>query len=509
MFYKNFVMAMVQFRINRLTQFLALFLIFILCKCDNEDPFLAVTTGGGSTNNSVEAPDSKSSQSLTILASGDWTTSVDQTWVKLSKLSGMGKADIVFEIDANPTTSARSANITIQSVDVSTPRKVVVNQKGCAPILNVSRMKVTFPPPESGDTLRIISNVPWTVVDNQSWLTVTPSSGRGNATLTLNAEKNAGLPSREAILTISAAGSNHTKNVSIVQEGGVSIVAGGNGNGAGLNQLSYPSTLWGDNNGNIFITDQVNNRVVKWSTNSSQGTVVAGGNGEGTSLDQLRSPYGIFVDQDGDLYIGDNVNHRIMKWTPGSASGILIAGGNGFGANPNQTSSPCGVYVDSNGDLFVAEAGIHRVAKWTAGANSGILIAEGAPISFTSGLTLDKEGNVYIVSGDNSNVTKWAPGAVEGVVVAGGNGRGPDLNQLNGPSGVFVADDGSLYITDQVNDRVVKWLPGATTGILVAGGNGKGSNQDQFNSPSGLWLDDKGYIYVSDQGNHRIVRWLQ
>ena len=69
-------------------------------------------------------------------------------------------------------------------------------------------------------------------------------------------------------------------------------------------------------------------------------------------------------------------------------------------------------------------------------------------------------------------------GATEGVVVAGGNDRGTNLNQLNGPSGIFVDDDGSIYISEQVNDRIVKWLPGATAGIVVAGGNGKGSSPE-------------------------------
>ena len=378
-------------------------------------------------------------------------------------------------------------------------------------ILSVSREQLIFGGPDTVvDTLRIISNTSWTVSDDQDWISVTPSIGSGDATIVLNAEINTTLSDRVATLTIASSASDLTKAVSILQEPRVLIVAGGNGIGSNLNQLSGPSSVCVDQQGDIFVTDQLNNRVVKWTTNSMEGSVVAGGNGEGSELNQLNNPYGIFVDANGALYIGDNQNHRIVKWPTGSASGTTVAGGNGHGADLNQTNSPCGVYVDSDGNLFVAEAGIHRVAKWNSGATIGTLIAQGASIAFTTAVTLDQEGNVYIASGDNSNVTRWAPGATEGVVVAGGNGRGADLNQLNGPSGLYVdTTTGTIFISDQSNNRVVMWSPGADTGVIVAGGNGEGSRLEQLNSPSGLWVDNGGNIYVSDQGNHRVVKWLK
>lgn len=484
---------------------ISLLLALIMFKCDKEDsPFLSVNT------NSIQVPNAKSSESLAISASGNWSASVDQSWIKLSKLSGIGNGSIAIEVDQNLTTASRSAIITIQANDIPAPQTVVINQTAGDPVLKVSRIQATFASPESlVDTLRIISNTSWTVSDNQAWLTFTPSSGSGDATIVLNAEINSSLSKREGTLTIAASGPNLTKIVTILQNPRVSIAAGGNGIGSNLNQLHLPSSVCVDSQGNIFITDQFNNRVVKWVNNGLQGTIVAGGNGSGSALNQLNSPYGIFVHTNGDLYIGDNQNHRVVKWTTGIASGIVIAGGNGFGSNLNQTSSPDGVYVDSNGNLYVSEAGINRVAKWNTGASAGILIAEGAPIAFTTALTLDGEGNVYIASGDNSNVTKWAPGATQGVVVAGGNGRGSNLNQLNTPSGVYIDNSGTIFISDQGNDRVVKWLPGATSGIVIAGGNGRGSNLDQLNSPSGLWVDTNGNIYISDQGNNRIAKWLK
>ncbi|CAF1084314.1 unnamed protein product [Rotaria magnacalcarata] len=44
-----------------------------------------------------------------------------------------------------------------------------------------------------------------------------------------------------------------------------------------------------------------------------------------------------------------------------------------------------------------------------------------------------------------------------GVTVAGGNGEGPELNQLRYPWGFFVDDDATVYVADTWNFRVVAW----------------------------------------------------
>ncbi|CAF4667998.1 unnamed protein product, partial [Rotaria magnacalcarata] len=48
-----------------------------------------------------------------------------------------------------------------------------------------------------------------------------------------------------------------------------------------------------------------------------QGTVVAGDQGEGNGLTQLPCPLGLVVDQLGTIYVTDDGNHRIMRWSKG------------------------------------------------------------------------------------------------------------------------------------------------------------------------------------------------
>ncbi|CAF2145682.1 unnamed protein product [Rotaria magnacalcarata] len=81
------------------------------------------------------------------------------------------------------------------------------------------------------------------------------------------------------------------------------LVAGGNGQGDGLNQLNEPTYLFVDRQQNVYVSDQNNKRVMKWDKGAKEGIVVAGGQGKGSALTQLSDPNGLFVDTLGTLYV--------------------------------------------------------------------------------------------------------------------------------------------------------------------------------------------------------------
>ncbi|CAF5076599.1 unnamed protein product, partial [Rotaria sp. Silwood1] len=120
------------------------------------------------------------------------------------------------------------------------------------------------------------------------------------------------------------------------------VVAGGNGNGNRLDQLSSPT--------------YVQNKAWSW--------LVAGGQGEGNDLTQLSSPRGVVVDQLGTVYVADAENDRIMRWPKGATQGSVIVGGNGSGEQSNQLNEPIGLSFDRHGNLYVADWGNHRVQKF-------------------------------------------------------------------------------------------------------------------------------------------------
>ncbi|CAF3940440.1 unnamed protein product, partial [Rotaria sp. Silwood1] len=84
-----------------------------------------------------------------------------------------------------------------------------------------------------------------------------------------------------------------------------------------------------DENGSLYVVDNGKNEVRRYRRGESQGIVVAGGNGRGNHLDQLSSPRYVFVDRDYSVYVSDYGNDRVMKWMEGAKQGIVVAGGQG------------------------------------------------------------------------------------------------------------------------------------------------------------------------------------
>ncbi|CAF1350357.1 unnamed protein product [Rotaria sordida] len=67
----------------------------------------------------------------------------------------------------------------------------------------------------------------------------------------------------------------------------------------------------------LYISDTDKHEVRRYQIGDKNGTLVAGGNGEGDGLNQLNWPAYIFVDQQQTVYVSDQNNHRVMKWNIG------------------------------------------------------------------------------------------------------------------------------------------------------------------------------------------------
>ncbi|CAF4991840.1 unnamed protein product, partial [Rotaria socialis] len=151
-----------------------------------------------------------------------------------------------------------------------------------------------------------------------------------------------------------------------LDEKNYTLVAGGNGQGNGLNQLNFPTYLFVDRDHSVYVSDNENHRVMKWVEGAKEGIVVAGGQGKGSALTQLSSPEGIFVDTLGTLYVADTWNDRVMCWTQGDKKqGTAIVGGNGEGKGANQFNCPRGLSFDRHGNLYVADNENNRVQRFS------------------------------------------------------------------------------------------------------------------------------------------------
>ncbi|CAF4980841.1 unnamed protein product [Rotaria sp. Silwood1] len=131
----------------------------------------------------------------------------------------------------------------------------------------------------------------------------------------------------------------------------------------------------------------------RWKQN---GLTVAGGKGQGNGINQLLDSCGLYVDDDQTIYVADQSNHRIVEWKRGATSGQVVAGGNGQGSGDHQLNYPAIVIIDKERDsLIISDRSNKRVVRWPRrNGTSGETIISNI---VCWGLTMDENGSLYVV----------------------------------------------------------------------------------------------------------------
>lgn len=84
--------------------------------------------------------------------------------------------------------------------------------------LNVTPLNLSFPSIGGSSGISLSSNTSWTVTDNASWISVTPSSGTGNNTLTVDCGVYTGLVPRTSEITIATTDGLIVRQVQVTQQ---------------------------------------------------------------------------------------------------------------------------------------------------------------------------------------------------------------------------------------------------------------------------------------------------
>ena len=190
----------------------------------------------------------------------------------------------------------------------------------------------------------------------------------------------------------------------------------------------------------------------------------------GTALNQLNRPHGLSRDvSTGTLYIAEYVNNRVMRYLSGATSGTIVAGGNGQGFGSTQLNGPIGVSFDSTSNsLLIANNDAHNVVRWVIGASTWTLFA--GSTTGTSGNTptmfcnptyvkLDSMSNVYVGDRCNHRIQYFAAGQSSGTTIAGSTSvSGSTVSLLNLPSAAVTDAQFNIYVADNSNNRIQQFL---------------------------------------------------
>ncbi|CAF3821898.1 unnamed protein product, partial [Rotaria sp. Silwood1] len=250
--------------------------------------------------------------------------------------------------------------------------------------------------------------------------------------------------------------------------------AAGQSNGAGgstSDKLDGPRDIFADENENVFVVDEGNQRIQFWAKDAKSGKTVAGNGTCGSALNEFSYPFRLALDSKKNIFVADLQNQRITKWPstydPKKSVGTIVAGGNGAGLNPYQLYNPTGLYLDEpNHILYISNEESHSVTQWDMEPYGNHNIYAGIPgrpgnspaqLNSPQGLILDKYGNLYITDCDNNRIQMFCPNAVYGITIAGTGQIGNGSNELHFPHGVTFDSEMNLYVTDTYNYRIQKF----------------------------------------------------
>jgi uncharacterized protein (TIGR03437 family) len=344
---------------------------------------------------------------------------------------------------------------------------------------------------------------------------------------------------------------------------------------ASASTLAGPMGISIDGSGNLYVSTPAENRVLVFSTDSTPGTPAKNvlGQTDFTSItananafpmaspSTLASPTDVKSDADGNLFVVDSGNNRVLSFNAGSKTAARVWGQTDFVTNgrnqvkPASINAPAKMAIDYSSSpyaLYVADASNHRVLIWkdsvrfrngdpadlvigqpdlrTAIANvdtRGGQTPSRTSLSTPTGLAVDQgDGTLYVADAGNNRVLRYprpvdqsgriTPDAVIGQMdFTSATSAAVSGSSLRTPSAVALAPDGNLFVADSGNHRVLEFPARAGTGaaaIRVYGQPGTASSisptqasAQTLSAPQGVFVDAAHNLYVADTGANRIL----
>ncbi len=293
--------------------------------------------------------------------------------------------------------------------------------------------------------------------------------------------------------------------------------------GGGAIGLNSPTGAAVDASGNVWIADQKNDRLLKFS---ATGELLDSDGWYGTGDQGLNDPRDVAINaSNGDVYVSDEGNSRIVELNSSGSFietfGWGVKNGNAefeicksseyceagiAGGGAGQFHEPKGIAIDSSGNVWVADLANDRIEEFSSNGSYlqsfGTVGSGEGQFSSPSGIVIDG-GNLYVSEAGNNRVQELST-AGKYINAFGKTGKGS--GEFEEPKDLAVdPKTGNLYVSDTGNNRVQEFNSGGGKPIAIFGTGG--SEGGQFNAPRGVAVNSSGDIYVVDFGNDRVEEW--
>lgn len=270
--------------------------------------------------------------------------------------------------------------------------------------------------------------------------------------------------------------------------------------------------------------------------NSGPPPQFSGDGGPATSAD-LDRPAGVAVDAQENIYISDQLNNRVRKVTPdGYIQTIAGTGETGYGGDNGpavaaKLAHPMGIAVDANGNVYVADRENNRIRKISVDGTIRTVVGSGrqgqsgnAPalsinLDFPHGVAMDAMGTLYVADTGNNRVRRLDSDGIvrtvagtgeqdfvgdEGPAVQAGLGR-PDSLATDAQGNIYIADRANWLIRKITRDGIIHTIAG------VAGNHETGFYGDGGSAlkapifPNSVAVGPNGVVYLTDHNRIRLL----
>ncbi len=259
--------------------------------------------------------------------------------------------------------------------------------------------------------------------------------------------------------------------------------------GTGTEQFSEPRGVAVDGEGNVYVADTGNRRIVKLDPT---GEFVTAWGSQGDGSGQFQEPFDLVVAPDNTVVVLDATQQALQRFTTDSEFLDAFAAQNTF-------YRPRGLGVAADGHLWIADTGGIRLVQvdpagsfvMQVGGRDQPPVGQGQPTDAAVG----PGGDLWVAEAESGLVWHLA---ADGTIV-----RSLPLNKastLDGPHLATTAD-GRVVITDPEGRRIVVLaLDGIPLGQLGAAGS-----DVEFQKPIGVATGPGGRVVVVDTPACRVV----
>lgn len=214
-------------------------------------------------------------------------------------------------------------------------------------------------------------------------------------------------------------------------------------------------------------------------------------------IGRLRSPEGISVDLNGNLYIADSGNNRIIKAT---IDGRILDFKGGFGWGNEQFDEPVAISSLNGLNIYVADKNNSRLTRFDIQLNylSTINLNNFSDtkynFNYPSDLIVSSTGDLFLLDTEQDRVIKINSFGRPELEFGGINSPGVTLGR---PQKMAIYKRDKIYITDNLKKEVT---------IFDYYGNFLGNiGKKLLEDPFSITIDDDGLIYVGDLSTKNII----